>query len=294
MAERKDRLVRELVTPEGVVLHLRLASAGARAGAFTIDAGIMLATLIALTIAAFGLLSNEGAGNVAAILWLLGFFILRNFYFTLFESGGRAATLGKRALKLRVVARDGGRLTGGAILARNLTREIEVFLPLLFLLAAQAEGFSNRWLTLFGFGWTAIFMLFPLFNRDRLRAGDLIAGTWVVENERPKIAPDLLAPNLLEGAQPERIERYAFTPEELETYGQMEVQRLADILHRDDADTIVTVAGVIRRKLGRPDHGSHVGEDRAFLDAYYAAARRHLERRLLFGKRKRDKFDSEG
>src|SRR5690606_26304694 len=107
MAERKDRLVRELVTPEGAVLHLRLASAGARAGAFTIDAAIMLGTLIALTIAAFGLMSNEGAGNVAAILWLLGFFLLRNFYFTLFESGGRAATLGKRMLKLRVVARDG-------------------------------------------------------------------------------------------------------------------------------------------------------------------------------------------
>ncbi len=289
MAKSKDRLVRELVTPEGAVLHLRLASAGARAGAFTIDAGIMLGTLIALTIAAFGLLSNKGAENVAAIIWLLGFFILRNFYFTLFETGGRAATLGKRLLKLRVVARDGGRLTGGAVLARNLTREIEVFLPLIFLLSAQAEGFSNRWMTLFGFAWTAIFMLFPLFNRDRLRAGDLIAGTWVVENERPKIAPDLLAET-----RTEHVERYAFTPEELETYGQMEVQRLADILHRNDADTIVTVAGVIRRKIGRSDHGSHVGEDRAFLDAYYAAARRHLERRLLFGKRKRDKFDSEG
>ncbi|MCR5872393.1 RDD family protein [Sphingomonas sp. J344] len=268
------------------MLHLRLASAGARAGAFTIDAGIMLGTLIALTIAAVGLLSERGSGNVAAILWLLGFFLLRNFYFTLFESGARAATIGKRALNIRVVARDGGRLTGGAILARNLTREIEVFMPLLFLLTAQAEGFSSRWMTLFGLGWTAIFMLFPLFNRDRLRAGDLIAGTWVVENERPKIAPDLLAET-----QTEHVERYAFTPEELETYGQMEVQRLAEVLHRDDADTIVTVAGVIRRKIGRPDHGSHVGEDRAFLDAYYAAARRHLERRLLFGKRKRDKFD---
>lgn len=287
MADPNPRRIRELVTPEGVVLHLRLASAGTRAAAFAIDATIMLVSLIALTIAAFGLLTNKGAESVAAILWLLGFFVLRNFYFTLFESGGRAATLGKRALKLRVVARDGGRLTGSAVLARNLMREVEVFLPLLFLMFAQFEGFSNRWLSLFGLGWTGIFLFFPLFNRDRLRAGDLLAGTWVVENERPKIAPDLIA-----DARPEAIDRYAFTPAELEAYGQMEVQRLADILHRDDADTIVTVAGVIRRKLGRPDPRSHVGEDRAFLDAYYAAARRHLERRLLFGKRKRDKFDS--
>lgn len=287
MADPNPRRIRELVTPEGVVLHLRLASAGTRAAAFAIDATIMLVSLIALTIAAFALLTNKGAESVAAILWLLGFFVLRNFYFTLFESGGRAATLGKRALKLRVVARDGGRLTGSAVLARNLMREVEIFLPLLFLMFAQFEGFSNRWLSLFGLGWTGIFLFFPLFNRDRLRAGDLLAGTWVVENERPKIAPDLIA-----DARPEAIDRYAFTPAELEAYGQMEVQRLADILHRDDADTIVTVAGVIRRKLGRPDPHSHVGEDRAFLDAYYAAARRHLERRLLFGKRKRDKFDS--
>ena len=286
MADHKDRLTRELVTPEGAVLHLRLASAGARAGAFTIDAEIMLATLVALTLAAVGLLSNAASRNVAVILWLLGFFLLRNFYFTLFESGGRAATLGKRMLKLRVVARDGGRLTGGAVLARNLTREVEVFLPLIFLISAQAEGFSNRWLTLFGFGWTAIFMLFPLFNRDRLRAGDLIAGTWVVENERPRIAPDLIArPN-------PRAERYSFTPDELAIYGQFEIQRLAEVLHRDDPDTIVTVAGVIRRKLGRGDEADGSGDDRAFLDAYYTAARLHLERGLLFGQRKRDKHDA--
>ncbi len=278
-----ERRIRELVTPEGVTLHIRLGGAGARAGAFTIDAVIMLVGLIALTVAAFFLLGGTRMVGPSAIIWLLGFFLLRNFYFTLFESGARAATPGKRALKLRVVARDGGRLTGGAILARNLMREVEIFLPLIFLITAQAQGFSNRWLGLFGFGWTAIFMFMPLFNRDRLRAGDLLAGTWVVENERPKIAPDLLAAN--DGAA---IDAYAFTPDELAAYGQFEVQRLEEVLHRNDPDTLTTVAGVIRRKIGRRDDG----DDRAFLDAYYAAARLHLERRLLFGQRKRDKFDS--
>lgn len=282
-----ERRTRELVTPEGVTLHLRLATAGSRAGAFTIDALIMLATLIALTIAAVLLIGSTGHASAPLIIWFLGFFLLRNFYFTLFESGTRAATPGKRALKLRVVARDGGRLTGGAILARNLMREVEVFLPLIFLLVAQAEGFSNRWLGLIGFGWTAIFIFMPLFNRDRLRAGDLLAGTWVVENERPKIAPDLLAAN-----DTARIDSYAFTPAELETYGQFEIQRLEDVLHRNDPDTVTTVAGVIRRKIGRRDEGGNWGHDRDFLEAYYAAARLHLERRLLFGQRKRDKFDS--
>lgn len=284
-----QRRTRELVTPEGVTLHLRLASAGSRAGAFTIDALIMLATLIALTVAAVLLLGSTGHASAPLMIWLLGFFLLRNFYFTLFESGTRAATPGKRALKLRVVARDGGRLTGGAILARNLMREVEVFLPLIFLLVAQAEGFSSRWLGLLGFGWTAIFLFMPLFNRDRLRAGDLLAGTWVVENERPKIAPDLLAAN-----DTARIDSYAFTPQELETYGKFEIQRLEEVLHRNDSDTLTTVAGVIRRKIGRRDEGGNWSADRAFLEAYYAAARLHLERRLLFGQRKRDKFDSAG
>lgn len=284
-----ERRTRALVTPEGVTLHLRLATAGSRAGAFTIDALIMLATLIALTAAAIALWGSTGSGGPAAIIWLLGFFLLRNFYFTLFESGTRAATPGKRALKLRVVARDGGRLTGGAILARNLMREVEVFLPLIFLMVAQAEGFSNRWLGLLGLGWTAIFIFMPLFNRDRLRAGDLIAGTWVVENERPRIAPDLLAAN-----DRDSIDAYGFTPQELETYGQFEIQRLEDVLHRNDPDTLITVAGVIRRKIGRRDEGGNWNHDREFLEAYYAAARLHLERRLLFGQRKRDKFDSAG
>lgn len=297
MAKRKPkparddiaRRTRELVTPEGVTLHLRLASAGSRAAAFTIDALIMLAVLIVLTILAFFIIGGFRTIGPAAIIWLLGFFLLRNFYFTLFESGTRAATPGKRAIKLRVVARDGGRLTGGAILARNLMREVEVFLPLIFLITASAEGFSNRWLGLLGFGWTALFLFMPLFNRDRLRAGDLIAGTWVVENERPKIAPDLLAAN--DSAQ---IDAYGFAPHELETYGQFEIQRLEDVLHKNDPDTLTTVAGVIRRKIGRRDEGGNWDHDRAFLEAYYAAARLHLERRLLFGQRKRDKFDSTG
>ncbi|MCW4460088.1 RDD family protein [Sphingomonas sp. BT-65] len=288
-ADKKERRLRELVTPEGVTLHLRLASAGSRAGAFTVDAVIMLVILIALTVLAFFIIGGFRTIGPAAIIWLLGFFLLRNFYFTLFESGVRAATPGKRMLKLRVVARDGGRLTGGAILARNLMREVEVFLPLIFLLSAQAQGFSNRWLALLGFAWTGIFLFMPLFNRDRLRAGDLIAGTWVVENERPKIAPDLLAAN-----DSARTDAWGFTPHELETYGQFEIQRLEDVLHRNDPDTVTTVAGVIRRKIGRRDQGGSWSEDRAFLEAYYTAARLHLERRLLFGQRKRDKFDSTG
>jgi hypothetical protein len=47
------------------------------------------------------------------------------------------------------------------------------------------------------------------------------------------------------------------------------------------------VAARIRAKIGYPDGDP----DEAFLLAFYAALRKHLESRLLLGKRKRDKYD---
>lgn len=282
MAERTG-LERALVTPEGVTLRLQLGSVGVRAGAFMLDTLIQLAVLVAMTLllvlAAWA--SGRNFASAILVLWLLGSFVLRNFYFVLLESGGRAATLGKRVFKLRVIARDGSRLTGAAVVARNLMREIEFFLPLSFLGAGAAQGFVDRWTVLLGFGWTLLFLLFPLFNRDRLRAGDLIAGTWVVENERRKIGADLLDRAAEAGGG------YDFTPAELAVYGQFELQRLEEVLRRGDADAITTVAAVVARKLGRP----HPRDERDFIENYYATLRQTLERKLLLGHRKRDKHD---
>ncbi|WP_448501825.1 RDD family protein [Sphingomonas sp.] len=275
-------LMRKLVTPEGATLDLRLASAGARAGAFILDAVVMIAILVgaSLLAAAFHARMGSAFGNVILVIWLLGFFLLRNFYFILGESGSRAATLGKRLLRLRVVARDGGRLTGGAIVARNLIRELEVFLPLSFTAYSAAQGIGDRWMATLGLLWTALFLFLPLFNRDRLRAGDLIAGTWVIEVERHRLGTDLMATD----TAPD----FRFTREELDAYGQYELQRLEEVLRRDDPDAIVAVAATIRARLDRTDEY----RDRAFLDAYYRALRTHLEKKLLFGTRKRDKFDN--
>ena len=120
-------LRRSFITPEGVDLKLELASAGARAGAFMIDAMLIMVVLIVISIV-LGLLALSGGGEPFAVIWLIGFFILRNGWFILFEMGGRGATPGKRMMGLRVVARDGARLTGPAVFARNAMREIEVFL----------------------------------------------------------------------------------------------------------------------------------------------------------------------
>ncbi len=280
---------RRLLTPEGIELNLRLASAAERAGAFLLDLLIMGLTLIALTIVIVIIAIQTGAQGTAAreilgILWLIGFFLLRNCYFVLFELGARAATPGKRVVGVRVIARDGGRLSGEAVLTRNALREVEAFLPITLILGAGAAGDpAGALIVLAALTWTGCLLLFPLFNRDRMRPGDLVAGTWVVRAVRPALLKDMAAESI---AAPQR---FAFTPEQLDAYGVKELELLEGVLRRIDRRAMALVAERIRARIGwatRPDEG-----DLDFLTAYYGALRGRLEQRLLFGRRRRDKFD---
>jgi len=189
---REDTRARSLVTPEGVDLKLRLGDAGERAAALFIDLAIMLGVLIAFfLLAVLTMVGTKGKGwELVGTLGLLVFFILRNLYFVLFELTPGAATPGKRAMGVRVAARNGGRLTADAIFARNAMREIELYLPLSFL--ASSGDKVSAWINLAGLVWCLVFVLFPLFNRDRLRVGDMVAGTWVVKAPTRKLAPDLV------------------------------------------------------------------------------------------------------
>ena len=271
--------VRELVTPEGVDLRLVLAEASERAGAFFLDAAIIVGLLVAMTLAvlAFGWVTKFATIEILGVVWLLGSFLLRNFYFMLFEMTPRAATPGKRILGLRVTTRNGKPLTAEAIFARNAMRELEVFFPLSFMIAERTA--VDAWLDVLGIVWCAVFVFFPLFNRDRLRAGDLIAGTWVVRAPRRLLDVDL--------ATDSAADKIVFTREALEAYGIKELTVLEEVLRRRDPATMAAVAARIKAKIGLVTELS----DEEFLFAYYKALRRHLEQRLLFGKRRRDKYD---
>lgn len=278
-AER-GTLRRRFVTPEGVDLQLELGSAGSRAAAFLIDLIAILLILVALTIAlALGRIGTRKA-EMVGILWMLGAFLLRNGWFSLFELGGRGATPGKRLIGLRVIARDGARLTGGAVVARNAMREVEVYLPLTFLGVQAAEGAADAFLSLFAFGWSAIFLLFPLFNRDRLRMGDIVAGTWVVRDVRERLGADLAAGGAAGPAQ------RRFSDGALSLYGEFELQALEEVLRSGNADSMTIVAATIRAKAGLPDDG----DDPGFLGDYYTELCARLERRLSFGRRIADKW----
>ncbi len=275
--------VRALITPEGVDLRVRLAPVSERALALITDLAVIAGILVALTFATLGAMSAmniEEPRAAAEIIWLLGFFLLRNFYFTLFECGARAATPGKRLMGLRVVARDGGVLSADAVVARNAMRELELYLPVSFLVSRGTE--IDAWVILSGIVWCGTFVLFPFFNRDKLRAGDLVAGTWVLKAPKPVLLPDLAEQGTARAV-------FAFNAAQLGVYGVKELQVLESVLRTGEPSALQAVAERIRAKINWLKGATE--EDGDFLNAYYAALRRHLEHRLLFGTRKRDKHD---
>ena len=296
--KRSDRR-RMLITPEGIVLPVTLASRGTRFGALLIDLTIIV---VAMIVSAFGLYyaaskimqmngqsleksdpTMPGAVQFALIVYIALLFLLRHAYFLYFELGPRGATPGKRMTGVRVAARDGGRLTTEMVLARNLLRDVEITLPIVALFSLIGGGLAE-WAAL---GWLAVFALFPLFNRDRLRAGDLVAGSWVVEAPRLKLADALsTGQTAASGTSQATGASYKFGEEELAIYGEFELQTLERVLRENRPEAMAAVHEAICRKLG---WNPGAGDERAFLEAYYTQLRARLEGGMRMGQRKADK-----
>jgi uncharacterized RDD family membrane protein YckC len=307
------RRQRQIVTPEGVALTLEIADRGSRAAAFILDLVFILIAMIAGGIAL--LVLSDLMKTWSLVVAILGFFLLRIFYFPVAELYWRGATPGKRILGLKVIDRAGGPLRPDAVVVRNLMREVEVFLPLTLLMMHQQTGFGGL-VQLLIVTWIGIFTLMPLFNRDGLRVGDLVAGTMVIMAPKAALLPDLAGrpvrtrvpltvtpDSALDSGPDSRGSRYRFTPAQLGVYGVYELQTLEAVLRRNEAGSIagrIEIARRIRAKIGWPDGSQGDGTGRfdeagfdasAFLEAFYAAQRAHLERRLLYGHRRRDKHD---
>ena len=113
-AER-DRL---MVTPEGIVLPLTLASRGARVAALLLDFALIGLLMFVTTLALFYVAGGTTATLAQAddptlaghalqflfVIWVAAMFLFRNAYFLFFELGPRGATPGKRMQRIRVAA----------------------------------------------------------------------------------------------------------------------------------------------------------------------------------------------
>jgi uncharacterized RDD family membrane protein YckC len=276
------RAQRQIITPEGVPLTVELASLSERAVAFVIDLAIWLLASIAVVVL-LALTPLRGLSGVVLVAVLLfSAFIVRNLYFIHFELAWHGATPGKRRVGIRVVDRRGGPLLPAAVIVRNLTREIEIFIPLGVLISALAASASGQWEYLFLGAWLACFVALVFFNRDRMRAGDLIAGTIVIGMPRQPLLGDLSESTL----------RFTFSEAQLQAYGALELQVLEELLRRPDTTSdpglFRDVCDRICRKIGWKETVPEA-DIITFLRDFYTAQRAHLEREQLFGRPRADK-----
>ena len=270
-----------ILPPEGVPLELEAADLGERLTAFLVDQLLVFLALLLLFLLLGGLL---GMSDV----FLLAFFFVRQGYFFFFETAWNGLTPGKRRVRIRVVSREGGALSLDGLLARNLMRDLEFFLPLVLLLvAAGSQGEGGAWVWLPAMSWIFLVAALPFFSPERRRLGDLLGGTVVVRFPRTALLEDPAARKKKEGI--------FFEKSHLSVYGEKELEVLAEILRslsrkKASRRDLVLLAETIAEKIGYEGR-EPAREPKAFLEAFYAAQRKHLEEKLLFGRRKASKDD---
>lgn len=280
----EGRQIRQLMTPEAVPLTVELATVSERGGAFLIDVLFWNLAVFVIVVPILFLVGIGTSATIAIAIASLVSFLIRNMYFVYFELTWRGATPGKRIVGLRVVDRHGGPLLPSSIIARNLTREFEIFMPLVVLLSlgGVAQGQWGPWLSA---AWLLVIGAIPFLNRDRMRGGDLLGGTMVIAVLRQPLLDD----------QAQDQFQYSFSHRELSAYGNYELQVLEEFLRsakmtNASKEILSQIGQRIRRKTGWQGEVPPEMEER-FLRDFYTAERAFLEREQLFGKSKQDKND---
>ncbi len=284
----------EVVGPEGVPLSFPRATLSERAVAFAID--LVILALSAATVLLVFFVAGLGTGLVSvAAIGLVFTFLIRHFYFIAFETHWHGSTPGKRLMNLRVVSRDGAGLGTDAVVARNLMRDMELFVPATLIAnPEQVFGAAPWWMLAPTVVWLATMALLPVLSRERSRLGDLAGGTLVVRVPVAELLRDEAARASVPPAGP-HTDTLTFSEAQLSWYGERELETLAELMRQADAGRaevgdLQVVAQTIAHKIGfvgpQPAH-----EPARFLRTFYKAQRAYLERKLLLGKRKASKFD---
>lgn len=202
---------------DNIALDLPVAGLGSRALAATIDY-VLMGLLLVVAMVAVGVVVGVlelAAGWVVAVFLLVAFAVNWG-YFAGFELATRGRTPGKMAVRLRVVGRTGGSASAGALVVRNLLRDIDLFVGL------------------------------PLIATDALarRLGDRVAGTLVVHDRPP--AGEVLLGRVPAGWGAREValaESYLRRSAELEEERRLDVgRRLLALVGRDAPELVAEVA----------------------------------------------------
>lgn len=272
----------QIVTPEGVILHTMLAARSERAAAFIIDFLICNLAIFLIVFPLSYLTAIAISDVIVAGIMLFVSFIIRNAYFLHFELAWRGSTPGKRIFGIRVIDRNGGPLLPASVIARNLTREFEAFMPFAVIMSLPGVQ-MDQWAQWLSWGWLLVIGAIPFLNRDRMRGGDLIAGTVVISMQKQALLDD----------QAKEEFHFHFTDQQLAAYGNYELQVLEKILRgsfKEDgsAKILEQIGSKIRNRIDWQTPVTPDLEER-FLRDFYTAQRLYLERNQLFGKTRIDK-----
>lgn len=153
-------------TPENVDFDFEIANLASRFYAWFIDQCVIAGVLFLLgcIVSIVAGLSGMGQG-LTPVVFVALLFLVPPLYFTLLERWTRGRSLGKKALRLRVIQETGVPLALGPSILRNLFRVVDMM-----------PGVG-------GIGAAAVFL-----TRRGQRLGDLAAGTVVIREER-RVAP---------------------------------------------------------------------------------------------------------
>lgn len=231
-------------SPEQVSLDLPVAGPASRMLAYAVDyiviGSLQVALIVALLLgtpllARLQSLFDEFASagkppNAEQLLQSTGFLVavaaflllqavIEWGYFVLSETVSNGRSIGKRAIRLRVVHEDGTPVSFGASLVRNLLRMVDM-LPMNYLVGLVAMVVS------------------PLGQR----LGDAAAGTIVIRLDRPEAAPPV-------GEGPGDGEPFRFEHAHVERLGDTEMTLIRQTLRRLESVPVDQRAALLARSV---------------------------------------------
>lgn len=222
MENRSLNLETSVDSPENVQLTYQVAGPAARCLAFGLDS--IVRTIILVLVLCVALWTSEILPGVTWGFVLVLIFGLEWGYYILSEGLFRGKTLGKDALGLRVVQIEGYPVTFWSAMQRNLMRAIDG-IPLFAFLALTVRT-PQSFLALsvdFGELWP-VFLMMPVYGpalcamvvtRRFQRLGDLVAGTVVINEKRPRLSREPIIFTKIEPLSRDEIGRHVPSEETL-------------------------------------------------------------------------------
>lgn len=172
----------EIVTPENIAFHYRVAGPFRRWPAFLLDVAVRVGILMAAMFVV-GFLAGFGGGGLAVAGLLIAWFLVEWFYGGFFETYWNGQTPGKWVMGIRVLTEDGRPINGMQAVLRNVLRAADMY-PLLSLQVLNDLPFMGTMPPVYVVPTFFVGLVIMTCNRRFQRLGDLVCGTMVVIEER--------------------------------------------------------------------------------------------------------------